>query len=312
MPGAYILRNLNSFDFLYEKGRDKLLSLNIETNDEQGILFTSVVDDQIDDAGEPNAPEGSRQGRLMRLGTSVNLDSRITVGPRILTVLQNCFFSNIKKIGCAGAVLGDIQRRRTAQYLPNDPDALVAFRVRSVEMFSLFNSMFINADTLISLQILQSEHHPNSHQQGPTNLTSGAKESLSIYGLFQGLASTPQGKLKLRQIFLRPSLDLDLIKERQMTISFFLRSGNAEGVAMITKSLKKTKNMAASMALLRKGVDNPGHKVTVANNVWASVQRFVGYGLQLTEALRGMLGSEKISVIQKVRPTHSFKRGSPR
>ncbi|RYP16461.1 hypothetical protein DL765_005138 [Monosporascus sp. GIB2] len=281
LPGAYVLRTLNSADFGYKSGRDKLLGLNIGTSGEQKILFTSVADDQMDGEDEYNVGEGSKQGRLMKLGTSINLDSHIT-------------------IGCAGAVLGDIQRRRTAQYLPNDPDALVAFRIRSVEMFSLFNSMFVNADTLVSLQILQSEFHPNSHQRGPANSTSGAKESLSVYGLFHHLACTPQGRLKLRQILLRPSLDLDLIKERQKTISFFLRPGNADAVSELQKRLRKIKNMIACVALLRKGIDSPGRKVSAMNNVWASLQLFAAHSLQLRDVLRVMPCSEKILIIRKV------------
>lgn len=197
-------------------------------------------------------------------------------------------------------MLGDLQRRKTAHYLPNDPDALVAFRIRSVEMFSLFDSMFVNADTLVSLQILQSEHHPNSHQRGPSNSSSGAKESLSIYGLFQPLARTPQGKLKLRQIFLRPSTDLDLIQARQKTISFLLRPGNTEALAQLSNELKKIKNMKSVTALLEKGVDIPGQKISIASNVWASIQRFAAYSLQLRDSLRTLPGSENIMLLKKV------------
>lgn len=60
-------------------------------NDEQSIYFTSVVDDQIDDAGEYYAPEGPRHGHLMRLGASINLDSHITVGCHSLAILQRYF-----------------------------------------------------------------------------------------------------------------------------------------------------------------------------------------------------------------------------
>ena len=293
------MRSIGSSEFAYEKSKGKLLDLNIESTGVRSMLFTSVVDEHVDDAEDYNAPEGSRQTRQMRLGTSINLDSHITVSVHPSITPCDVMMSNMQKIGCAGAVLGDIERRRSAQYLPNDPDALVAFRIRSVEMFSLFNSMFINADTLISLQIFQSEYHPNSHQRGPAH-TSGTKENLSIYGLLQGLACTPQGKLKLRQILLRPSLDLDLIKERQRTISFFLRTSNVEATSGLTKGLRKIKNMATSIALLRKGVDNPGRKVSVSNNVWATLQRFAGYSLQLRETLRGMVGAERIQIISRV------------
>ncbi|KAI1459397.1 muts domain V-domain-containing protein [Annulohypoxylon moriforme] len=275
---AFILRNLNSADFRYDTGKIKLLALNLEMLGHQSVLYTSVIDEtveEVDDFGEEN----SKQARLMRLGALINLDSRLT-------------------IGCAGALLGDLQRRRTAHYLPNDPDALVAFRIKSIEMFTLFDSMFVNADTLVSLQILQSEHHPNSHQRGPS--TSGSKESLSIYGLFQHLARTPQGKLKLRQIFLRPSTDINLIRIRQKTISFLLRPGNAEALVQLSNELKKIKNMKSVVALLGKGVDIPGRKISIANNVWASLQRFAAYSLRLRDSLRALPGSENVEIIRKV------------
>ncbi|KAI0882714.1 muts domain V-domain-containing protein [Annulohypoxylon maeteangense] len=275
---AFILRNLNSTDFRYDVGKTKLLALNLEALGHQSVLYTSIVDEVVDDA-DGFGEENSKQARLMRLGTSINLDSRLT-------------------IGCAGALLGDLQRRRTAHYLPNDPDSLVAFRIKSIEMFTLFDSMFVNADTLVSLQILQSEHHPNSHQRGPS--TSGSKESLSVYGLFQHLARTPQGKLKLRQIFLRPSTDINVIHTRQKTISFLLRPGNAETLIQLSNELKKIKNMKSVVALLEKGVDIPGRKISIANNVWASLQRFAAYSLRLRDSLRTLPGSEKVEIVRKV------------
>ncbi|KAI1365065.1 putative MSH5 protein [Xylaria arbuscula] len=276
LPGAYILRNINSTDFRYETGKNKLADLHISMNGSQSMTYATIVDNNVlEDQGR-----GSRQGQLMRLATIINLDSQIS-------------------IGCAGAVLSDIQRRRTIQYLPNDPDALAAFGVRSVQMFSLFNSMFVNADTLVSLQIMQSEYHPNSHQRGPTGATSGAKESLSVYGLFSHLAVTSQGKLKLRRMFLQPSTDLDLIRERQWTISFFLRPGNIDALYSIRKDLRKIKDMKAIVMLLRKGIDSIGRKITVANSVWAMLQKFAAYSLQLRESLRALPNAETVNVVKK-------------
>ncbi|KAI1858378.1 uncharacterized protein JN550_012743 [Neoarthrinium moseri] len=276
-PAAYILRTLKSTDFRYESARDKLLDLRTQQGD-HAIVLVSVADELGDEHGRE---QGSMQGSLLRLGTFVNLESRLT-------------------IGCAGAVLGDIQRRRTAQYLPNDPDALVAFAIRSVEMFSLFDSMFVNADTLVSLQILQSEFHPNNQMRGPDKSNAGAKESLSVYGLFHFLACTPQGKSKLRKVFLRPSLDIDLITARQRTISFFIRPEHSDALATLTKDLRKIRNMRTSIAHLQKGVDTPGQRATVANNVWAAIQRFALHTLQIHETLAQMSGAEKIPIVRKV------------
>ncbi|KAI1197518.1 muts domain V-domain-containing protein [Nemania serpens] len=277
--GAYILRNLNSVDFRYEAGKNKLLDLCLGMDGPQTMLYTTVVDDAVPEA-DGHHSRGSRQGHLMRLATFIDLDSQLT-------------------IGCAGAVLTDIQRRRTTHYLPNDPDAL-AFEIRSVEMFSLFNSMFINADTLVSLQIMQAEYHPNSLQRGPTGSTSGAKEGLSIYGLFSHLAATPQGKLKLRRMFLQPSIDIQLIRERQSTISFFLRPSNADALCGISRDLRKIKDMKSIVLLLRKGIDSIGRKISVVNSVWALLQRFAAYSLQLRESLRSLPGAETVGIVKKV------------
>ncbi|KAI0450679.1 muts domain V-domain-containing protein [Xylaria acuta] len=279
-PGAYILRNLNSTDFRYEAGRNRLLDLHVGMDGPQSMLYTTVVDDAVLEA-DNYQNRGSRQGQLMRLATSINLDSRLT-------------------IGCAGAVLNDIQRRRTTQYLPNDPDALVAFRVLSVEMFSLFDSMFVNADTLVSLQIMQPEYHPNSLQHGPIGSTSGAKEGLSLYGLFSHLAATPQGKLKLRRMFLQPSTDINVIRERQWTISFFLRPGNADALCSISKDLRKIKDMKSIVLLMRKGIDSLGRKISVVNSVWAVLQKFAAYSLRIRESLRALSDAEKVDIVKKI------------
>src|SRR5436305_4398696 len=66
--------------------------------------------------------------------------------------------------------------------------------------FRLHSLRLINADTFLSVQIIQPESHLNAFNEGPGS--TGSKESLSIYGLFHHLARTPQGRARLRQLFL--------------------------------------------------------------------------------------------------------------
>lgn len=129
----------------------------------------------------------------------------------------------------------------------------------------------MNADTLSSLQILQSEIHPQAHNQGPTNDNPGSKEGLSVYGLFQHLARTPQGKALLRQYFLRPSLEINVINERLDSTTVFLRPDNDESLRSITNSLGKIKNMKTALIHLRKGVSN-GKGGNIGCGVWSSLQ----------------------------------------
>ena len=244
---------------------------------------------------------GSRQGRMLRLGASINTSSCLTVRmPAYGTYTSSKPLTRSSQMGCAGAILSDLQRRRSLQFLPDDPEALCAFGVRKIEMFSLFNSMFINADTIVALQIMQPEFHPNSHQRGSRTGNSDAKESLSVFGLFHRHARTKQGRAKLRQLFLRPSLDIGLIKSRQYAIAILSQPSHAENVKALSKSLAKIGNMTMCIALLRKGVDQQGRKVSVHNNVWATLQRFAAYTLQIRSILQAMPETGALAIFTKV------------
>lgn len=132
---------------------------------------------------------------------------------------------------------------------------------------------FLNSDTLAALQIIHSEVHPQAQNQGPTNTNSGSKEGLSVYGLFQNLARTPQGKALLRQYFLRPSLKMSVINERLNTASVFLRPENDHALKSIAKSLGQIKNMKTVMIHLRKGVSNgQGKGGGIRCGVWSSLR----------------------------------------
>jgi len=169
-------------------------------------------------------------------------------------------------------------------------------------MFTLSDIMFVNADTLASLQIIQSENHPNSHDKS----TSGAKESLSVYGLFYHLASTPQGRQNLRQIFLRPSMDLSIIGERLNTINILLRPENIPCVEKIVKSLKKVKDMRTVVIHLKKGVNDVSGKASAARRgVWASLQNFSFFILKIMEAIRELNDAQSLNIMGKVKNSSS-------
>lgn len=80
LRGAYVLRTLTTADFGYESARDRLLGLKIQSRGEQTMLFASVADDPRDPSvDDVQGQRGSIQGSLMRLGTILNLESRLTV-----------------------------------------------------------------------------------------------------------------------------------------------------------------------------------------------------------------------------------------
>ncbi|KAM3071187.1 hypothetical protein ACMFMF_007662 [Clarireedia jacksonii] len=281
--GAYILDSRPAAEFYYDAAKNKLVNLDFDETQGSGMVFTTPADDLI--GGHSHDREGSnnngQQGRQMRMAGWIDLESRLSVG-------------------CAGAVLSYLGRRKSIDYLPNDEEALIAFRLRTIQMFSLSDMMFVNADTLSSLRIIQWESHPNSHMQGPNNSSSGSKESLSVFGLFVHLVSTPQGKQKLRQMFLRPSVDMAVIGERLKTIGFFLRSENQAALQKIRKSLKNVKDIRTIVVHMQKGVNSKsGKAAAVKSGIWGSVQKFSFNALKILEAIREMVG-EEIEIFKKL------------
>ncbi|CAL3963751.1 unnamed protein product [Diplocarpon coronariae] len=191
-------------------------------------------------------------------------------------------------------------RRKNLEYLPNDIAAHVAFRIRKIEIFTLSDMMFVNADTLVSLQIIQSESHPNSHMQGPNKATSGAKESLSVYGLFSHLARTPQGRQKLRQIFLRPSTDMVIIDERLKTISTFLRSENMSAMEKISEGLTRIRDIRSVMVHLRKGANNSAGNRAIRRGAWSNIQSFTFQILRILESVRELSGNQTLAITTRM------------
>jgi DNA mismatch repair protein MSH5 len=167
-------------------------------------------------------------------------------------------------------------------------------------MFTLSDMMFVNADTLASLQIIQTENHPNSHMQGPNKSTSGAKEGLSLYGLFCHLACTPQGKQKLRQLFLRPSTDLAVIEERLNSVSVMLRPENSPALEEISRCLKKVKDIRTVVIHLRKGISDVGKGKSVRRNIWANIRNFTFQLLKILEGIHELSGSSTLLVTSRI------------
>lgn len=186
------------------------------------------------------------------------------------------------------------------EFLPDDLAGELAFCVKRITMFALGNSMFANADTLVSLQILGSEQHPNSQMQGPDKSKQGAKEDLSVYGLVKTLACTPQGKARLRQMFLRPSNDLELIRERHRSIAVFLRPDNKAVLDDITTMLRKVKDIKGTIAGLSKGVQQAARTQGVKGGTWPTLLKFTHAAIELCGLVHSISGVQSLDITSKV------------
>ncbi|UPX10844.1 uncharacterized protein EKO05_0001482 [Ascochyta rabiei] len=275
---AFLLDIRPPSEFSYDGARSKLMTLRLGEDDGTRVSF-NVPGDQL--GGYEDGGLSGQQGQLLRLAGWIDMESRITVG-------------------CAGALLTFLQRRRAAAYLPGDDAAYTMFRISTLEMFSLRETMFINADTLHSLGIVDAEAHPHSHNRGP-NTNSGSKEGLSVYGLFHHLARTPQGKFLLRQYFLRPSLNINVINERLDAVGTLSRSENTLAFDTLVQNMQSVRNMRTMMINLRKGIGGsvPGRS-GLSRSVWASLRGFAFHALKIKDALNDVLGGDNLTIKTKI------------
>ncbi|CAM1507372.1 Fc.00g070130.m01.CDS01 [Cosmosporella sp. VM-42] len=273
----FILRRLQSSEFSLDSARERLANLQIDPSTSATAIFSTGIAGQD---GEASCQE-SHVFRSMRCGGSINLNSQVSVS-------------------CAGAILGDLHRRRSAGFLPDGQVAEIIFQIDYLRMFSLSAFMFVNSDTLLALQIVQTELHPNSQAWGLDPSKGSAKESLSVYGLFHLLACTPQGRSQLRQLFLRPVLDMELIGERQRTISVLLQPDNADKLRQATSALRKIRNLRTTIAQLRKGIEFPSAGQSFDKGVWATIRHFAAQTLELREVVNSLNGGESLPIVHKL------------
>lgn len=273
--GSYIFRHLGSAEFDYDTGREQLADLDLGPCPPDALEVFPIEDIPA------KCINSSKHAKLTRLSESVNLDS-------------------LSSIGCGGAVLNDIERRRAVENSFPEDGGTATFRVKSIKNNTPENTMLVSADALISLQILRAELHPNPQTQFNNTSEARFKESLSVYGLFQSLACTSQGKFRLRQMLFRPSTDIGVIQERQQAIGVLLRPENRETAASVRKLLKKVKNSKTLLRYVKIGVDRIRGQLSVRIGEWRALLRFAMVATQIKEAVASLSGSSRVALFSKV------------
>ncbi|KAJ5628099.1 DNA mismatch repair protein MutScore [Penicillium lividum] len=269
-------------DFSHSNAENRLIALDASSSHEDRIRFfvphsglTGPEEVSLEDMGFT-----LHEGRLLHISSIIDMENPVT-------------------IGCAGAVLTYLQKRRAASSGMEIVDGC-AFRVRFLEMFSLKDTMWIGSNAFLSLQILQSESHPNMFNQGPGKKSASAKEGLSIYGLFRRFAYTPQGRARLKQLFFRPSLSLDIIRERHDFIGVLARPDNMAALEKMAKALKHIKNLRPTMINLRKGISAGKGKTTgFKATAWESLLAFAFYAIDIHVALQEISGADVLQIRTK-------------
>ena len=111
-------------EFRYDAGKNKLINLGLFAASGSDASFVVPGSNDSYDVYSDSNDIGytDRVGKLLRLSTWIDMDSCITVG-------------------CAGALLTYIRRRKAVEQFPGDEDVSTCFRISAIEMFSLRDTM---------------------------------------------------------------------------------------------------------------------------------------------------------------------------
>ena len=120
----YTLETRPSPEFYIESGKSKLVNLRLSSDSEAQLSLLAPGDaDNCGDYVDGDELGYTRhQGKLLKLSARIDIESPIT-------------------LGCAGAVISYLQRRKAVDHLPGDVGSNLAFRISAIAMFNLDGMM---------------------------------------------------------------------------------------------------------------------------------------------------------------------------
>lgn len=112
-------------DFKYEPSLHKLSNLSFLQRD-AGVRFLVPGEEEqlTEDVIVEDIGMTDERGRALHISGAVNLESKVSVG-------------------CAGAIITYLQRKKASEYLHGDPAADAAYPIFRLETFSLKNTMYV-------------------------------------------------------------------------------------------------------------------------------------------------------------------------
>ncbi|XP_051921783.1 mutS protein homolog 5 isoform X2 [Hippocampus zosterae] len=152
-----------------------------------------------------------------------------------MAYLSSCIsFDSPLMLRALGALLKCLDRRRVGVELE---DSSVAVPILHFNAYTLKGVVYIDRDAYSVLQIFKSELHPSVYK-----LHSGEKEGFSLYGILN-CCSCRFGSKLLRRWFLRPTVDLAVLRRRQEVIRFFTSPRNSDFLNTLRASLRNIRNI---------------------------------------------------------------------
>lgn len=218
--------------------------------------------------------------RILALNGLPGIPQHYTDAERMLYLGSVVPFENVNMVKATGALIKYLEKKRVGVEL-EDADTKVP--ILSLKTYSLEDSMIIDENTYSALQIFQKESHPSVYKVG-----SGTKEGLSLFGMMN-LTKSIIGNRLLRVWFLRPTTNIQVLKERQKAIAFFHSPRNLEVVLSIQDCLKHVK--CISRVLLKMA------SAQASTNDWQSLYKTVYNSIYIANICKTL---PDIEIAQKI------------
>ncbi|KAF9949286.1 MutS protein msh5 [Mortierella alpina] len=232
---------LSGNDFSYSTAKSKLISVSIHmANTGGGPTSSRSLEFTSAQRHSSEMHESSQRDAQIHLSNLIDIQSTES------------------QVASAGAIISFLFRQGPSQRSSRSGHAPMIF---SVESFVIDSFMFINPNTLSSLQIFEDETHPSMH----TSIR-GRKEGLSLFGVLDQ-TKTPQGRYLMKQWLLRPSVDPAVLHARHQTVECFTRTENQTTIGQLIDSLSHIKNIPRVLQALPR-------KATIAE--WQAILQVPG------------------------------------
>ncbi|KAM8826385.1 mutS protein homolog 5 isoform 1-T1 [Synchiropus picturatus] len=156
--------------------------------------------------------------------------------------LSSCIsFDSPLMMRAVGGLLKCLDKKRVGVELE---DSSVGVPILKIRAYTLSNIVFIDQDTYSVLNIFKLESHPSVFK-----LQSGEKEGFSLYGILNRCRSK-FGSILLRQWFLRPTFDLNVLHRRQEVIYFFKFPRNSDLLTAMQSMLHNMRNIPSLLSTM--------------------------------------------------------------